>query len=137
MKAVVLDTSAIIRFYLPDGPIPDLLEESIQSAWNGETSLLIPDLALAEVTQVFRKKEKAGYLNVEETDELISLVLDLPLEVIAHYEMIRDALTLARLTDLTVYDALFLALAGKKNALLITADKKLQQAYANRPSYEK
>ncbi len=37
MKAVIVDTSALIRLYVPDGP-----------------SLMVPELALAEVTQVLR-----------------------------------------------------------------------------------
>jgi hypothetical protein len=32
MKNVVIDTSALIRLYVPDGPIPEGLEECVASS---------------------------------------------------------------------------------------------------------
>ncbi len=52
MKIVVVDTTALIRPYIPDGPIPDGLEEHIASAWRAETTLIEPELVLAEFAQV-------------------------------------------------------------------------------------
>ena len=129
MKMVVVDTSAIIRLYVPDGPIPDGLEEHVKSAWKAETTLIVPELALAEVAQVLWKKEQAGYIKPSETDEIISAVLELPLEIVGHYNILPDALSLARRHELTIYDSLFLALAEKKDAQLITADKRLRNAF--------
>ena len=129
MKIVVLDTSAIIRLYVPDGPIPDGLEENIKSAWKGDTALIVPELALAEVAQVLWKKEQAGYIKPSETDEILSAVLELPLEIVGHYDILPDALSMARRHKLTVYDSLFLALAWKKDGRLITADKRLGNGF--------
>ena len=81
MKIVVVDTSALIRLYVPDGPIPDNLESHISSALSAETTLIIPELALAEFSQVLWKKEQAGYLTASEVDEIMAAFLDLPLEV--------------------------------------------------------
>ena len=129
MKIVVVDTSALIRLYVPDGPIPDSLESHISSALSAETTLIIPELALAEFSQVLWKKEQAGYLSASEVDEIITAFLELPLEVFGHIDILSDALSLARHYSLSVYDALFLALAIKSKAELITADKKLQNVY--------
>lgn len=131
MKIVVLDTSALIRLYVPDGPIPDNIEKHISSALSAETTLIIPELALAEFAQVLWKKEQAGYLTPSEVDEIISAFLDLPLEVFGHIDIISDALSLARRHVLSVYDALFLALAGNRNAELVTADQSLKHAFEN------
>ena len=49
MRAVVVDTSALIRLYVPDGPIPEGLEAAMGAAWRGEALLIAPDLLLAEV----------------------------------------------------------------------------------------
>lgn len=33
MNSIVVDTSALMRLYLPDGPLPDNLENQLDSAW--------------------------------------------------------------------------------------------------------
>ena len=125
MRAVVVDTSALVRLYVPDGPVPEGLEEALESAWRGDVLLLAPELLLAEVGQVLRKKERAGVLTREECDEILDAVLALPLEVLPHRPLLVDALALARETGLTVYDALFLVLARSRGADLISADMQL------------
>ncbi len=52
MKTVVLNTSALIRFYIPDGPLPEDREEAIDSCLKGETAALVPELAMIEAAQV-------------------------------------------------------------------------------------
>ena len=131
MNAVVLDTSALIRLYVPDGPLPEDLENCIASAWCSETILIIPELAFAELTQVLWKKEKAGFLEPFEVDEILSSILELPLEVDGHYAILPDALKIARQYNITVYDAIFLAVAKKRNAKLITADQKLAKVFTD------
>ena len=67
MKAIVADTSALIRLYLPDGPLPEDFEYHIDSAWQGETIIFIPEIALAEAGQVIWKKQQAGILALPES----------------------------------------------------------------------
>ena len=129
MKIVVVDTSALIRLYVPDGPIPDGLEECLATAWTGETTLMIPELALAEFVQVLWKKEQAGYLESSEVYEIVAALLELPIEVVEHHGILIDALSLARRYGLTVYDSLFLSLAMKRKAELVTADERLKNAF--------
>ena len=129
MKVIVLDTSAIIRLYIPDGPLPEGLIECITSAQRAEASILIPELALAEVVQVIWKKEQMGYINSTEANEIISAVLELPVEVVGHFDLLFDSLSIARQHGFTVYDSLFLALAKKKKAALITADLQLEKIF--------
>ncbi len=126
MKNIVLDTSALIRLYVPDGPLPEGLEAAIGAAWGGELMLLAPELALAEAAQVLRKKEATGGLTSSESDEILTAVLGLPIEFIRHHRIVSDAVSLARQHDVTVHDALFLALARKEHADLITADDRLE-----------
>jgi len=128
MKTVVVDTSALIRLYVPDGPIPAGLEECLASAWTGETVLLVPELAMAEFVQVLWKKEQAGYLESSEVDEIVAALLELPIEVVGHGGTLMATLSLARRYGLTVYDSLFLSLAMKRKAQLITADQRLKNA---------
>ena len=130
MKRVVLDTSAIIRFYVPDGDVPEGLAEDVDAAVSGDVALLVPELALAEVGQVLKKKENAGFLAPAESDEILEAILGLPLDVIGHRDILSSAIDVSRRRNLTVYDALFLALALVHRAELISADKKLLRAFS-------
>lgn len=129
MRISVIDTSALIRLYIPDGPSPDFLEECIDSAYKAETTLIMPELALAEAAQVLWKKEKKKYLTQTEVDEIISAILELPIEIVSHYDYLQDAVSLARKYNLTVYDSLFLAVALRKSGELITVDERLKKAF--------
>jgi len=129
MRRIVLDTSALVRFYVPDGPMPAGLEAAVQSAWRSECVLLMPELALAEVGEVLRKKERARRLSAAEAGEILDAVLRLPIEYEGHRECVLDAAALARRERLTVYDALFVVLALRHSADLITADGLLAKAW--------
>jgi predicted nucleic acid-binding protein len=131
MTLAVLDTSAMIRFYIPDGPLPQDLENYIDAAWKAEATIMTPELALAEFTQVLWKKEQAGYITPDELNHILSAFLELPLKIAGHYDLLPEALIIARRHQLTVYDALFLALAAKKEAILITADQRLAKAFGS------
>lgn len=129
MNTHVIDSSALVRLYIPDGPIPDGLEDAIESAWRAESVAMAPELALVEVGQVLHKKLKSGLLSEAEADEILSAVLDLPLELIGHRELLPHAVDRARRFGITVYDALFLALALEHRARLISADDQLLAAW--------
>ena len=130
MKVFVLDTSAVVRLYVPDGPIPEGTREAIEAAWRAEAVALAPELALAEIGQVLHKKTLAGALAREEADEIMAAVAELPIELVGHRELISEAVTAARDHGLTVYDGLFLALARKQKASLISGDERLTRAAA-------
>ena len=84
MTVAVIDTSALIRLYVPDGPLPARLEEVIEDAWRGDGALMMPELALAEAAQVLWKKEQRGLLTTEEVEEILDAILDLPIESLGH-----------------------------------------------------
>jgi predicted nucleic acid-binding protein len=130
MRQVVLDTSALVRFYVPDGPVPDGLEEVIESGWRGDCVLLVPELLLVEVVQVLRKKEARGALSAAEGTRVLTAVLDLPLEVIGHRDLSPLALHLSRTLGITAYDAAFIALALQRGAELLSADEAMTAAHA-------
>lgn len=44
----VLDTSALLRLFVADGPLPPSLEHAIQRGCSGDALLLVPDLCLLE-----------------------------------------------------------------------------------------
>ncbi len=127
LKSVVLDTSAIIRLYVPDGPIPEELVETIENAERGETEILSPELLLAEFFQVLLKKENKGFLRSKEVDQICNSFMNLPIHFIAHVPLMTNALKISRQYDITIYDSLFLSLAKKSNSRIITADALMEK----------
>jgi predicted nucleic acid-binding protein len=129
MRQVVLDTSALVRLYVPDGPLPEGLEAVIESGWRGDSLLLVPELLLVEFVQVIRKKEARGWLSLEEGARILAAVLDLPLEVIGHRDLVPLALRLSRELGITAYDATFIALSIHRGAALLSADEAMLEAH--------
>lgn len=121
----VLDTSAFLRLFIPDGPIPAGLEVFLRGVERGENTALAPELMLAEAANVVNKKRIRGILSPEESIELITLMRRMPVRHTPHLGLIEPALALAAAHAMTVYDALFLALAAETSARLFTADNRL------------
>ena len=128
---VVLDTSALLRLYLADGPLPPSLEPAIQRGCTGDALLLVPDLCLLECASVLLKQVQRQLLSPDECHGLLADVLQLPLRPTSSSDLAAAALDQAMALSLSVYDASYLALALKHGACLITADKQLAKAAAS------
>lgn len=124
----VIDTSALMRLFIPDGELPDGLTAAVAGAERGDDVLLAPELVLAEAGQVLHKKRQAGIVTEGELTEIVERVQSLPIRLATHRGRLEDACGLADDLGLTVYDALFLDLARTHSARLITADVSLAQA---------
>jgi len=90
----------------------------LQNSERSNDSLIAPELILVECGQVLNKKRTQKILIDEELNALLDSLLDLPIRLFAHSDLLRPACDLAVELNLTVYDALFLALVKRYNALL-------------------
>ena len=124
----VIDTSALMRLFIPDGPLPDGLNAAVSGAERGESVLLAPELVLAEAGQVLHKKRLARLLTSDELAEIAAGIELMPLRLSTHQGRLASACQLASDLELTVYDSLFLDLARTHSARLITADEALARA---------
>lgn len=125
---VVVDTSALLRLFIPDGPLPDGVEETLGAAEQGSAALLAPELALAEAGQVILKKVRLKIMTPAEGQGLLTDLLNVPLQTFGHRTLLPRAMELAHQCKITVYDALFLALAEEHATPLLTADDRLSRA---------
>ena len=121
----VLDISALIRLFVPDGPLPEDLEKFLRGVERGLNIAIAPELLMAEVANVLWKKEKSHEFAGDESDRLLSDILSLPIRLFLHRPMLIRALELAREHNLTVNDTLYLALAEEHGAVIFSADRKL------------
>ena len=127
----VIDTSALIRLYVPDGPLHPEIETAFNRASSGTELVLAPQLLLAEAVNVLLRKRRRGELTAQEMGELLPALVTLPIRLCEHAPLIFPACALAEAHALSVYDALYLALAEQHGARLITSDEALDKVARN------
>ena len=123
----VIDTSALIRLFVPDGPLHPEVETAFNRAASGADLVLAPQLLLAEAANVLLRKRRRGELSAQELGELLQAVESLPIRLCEHESLLLPACALAEAHGLTAYDALYLALAERHGAHLITSDEALDK----------
>lgn len=124
----VVDTSALIRLFVPNGPLPDGFEEFLRGVERGLNTAIAPELLLAEAANVIKKMRKSGEIDDSESDQLLDDLLLVPVRLLSHRPVILRAFDLARQFTLSIYDALYLALAENHGAVIFSADRKLLKA---------
>lgn len=123
----VIDTSALIRLFVPDGPLHAEVETAFNRAASGADVVLAPHLLLVEAASVLLRKQRRGELSAQELRELLSAIGSLPIRLCEHGPVLLPACVLAEAHGLSAYDALYLALAEQHGARLITSDDALDK----------
>lgn len=124
----VVDASVLVKLFVP--------EEGSEAA----TALLatagvtrrvaVPDLAPVECANVLRTWVRRGRLTPDVARQSVGDLILLPLEVWPAEDLLPAAMHLALTQGITVYDALYVALADRLDCPLITADAALVRAIA-------
>ena len=98
--------------------------------------IIAPTLLGYEVTNVFHRMSIAGQISPEEAEPLLEDALSLGISLSGDKALHERALILARSLNLpAAYDAHYLALAEKFNALFYTSDKRLFNSVNNTLSW--
>jgi len=126
--SIVVDASVVAAAFFPE---PHRAAAAALLA-DGE-ELVAPDLLLAEVANVIWKRHGRGEIEAAEANDLLADVLRLPISYIPAAELIESALELAVAVRRTVYDSLYLALAIRQGAVMVTGDERLVNALASTP----
>ena len=128
MSQYVVDASVGIKWYLPE--VHDVAARRLLS---GQHDLWVPDLIFPEVGNILWKRVRAGQLTEAESQEVLNSFVDLNLTVVASSSLVLPALTIACQAQRTVYDSLYLALAIREQAVMVTADEKFYNAIKSTP----
>lgn len=121
MKLVVPDASVVIKWFAPIGrePHADKAFELLDEFEAGRVDLAAPELLMCEVANTFARVQPA---------EAASILADLRSMRFAHRSLhsslLEDALKLVRHCSVTIYDAVYHALALQHGGLLLTADER-------------
>lgn len=119
---VVVDASAALKWVLDEPGQDDalgLLDEDILHA---------PDFLLVEVANVLWSKVRRHVLDRARADAAYDAIAGIPIAYTTTGELALPARTLAHALDVSVYDALYAALAQRLNCALATADVRLARA---------
>jgi predicted nucleic acid-binding protein len=119
----VLDASAAIEIALQREKAQKFTPHVAAADW-----VIAPTLFIAEVTNVFWKYQKYADVPFLACEQGIEQAMSLPDDFIDEKDLYREAFKLACNLDHSVYDMLYLVVARRNNATLLTLDKKLLKA---------
>jgi predicted nucleic acid-binding protein len=120
--SLVLDASAVLRLITHD-PIASGWVEQVGQA----PLVLAPELMLTEVANALRKLQRSAGLACMDPQQLLADAADLVDQIEPDRHLQVEALALACHLNHPVYDCLYLALARREAAFLLTADQRLQR----------
>ena len=119
---IVLDVSA--AFAIVRGTAgSEWMIEAIQTA----QEVIVPDLYVSEASNTAWKFFHIEGASLEDIHLLAQRSLELPDHITPSISLWEDALSLAHELDHPVYDCMYLVLAKKEGAQLMTLDKKLRR----------
>jgi predicted nucleic acid-binding protein len=119
---LVVDASALVA-YLTEGEHAEQVR--VQLLQPGQV-LWAPHLVDAEVGHVLRRETLAGELGVGAARAALEDLSDLPLRRVPHRGLLARAWALRQ--NLSFYDALYVALAERVRAVLLTLDGRIAGA---------
>jgi len=88
--------------------------------------LWAPHLVDAEVGHVLRRAVAAGSIGVDDATEALDDLRELPIKRVSHLGLLGRAFELR--SNMSFYDALYVALAERLRTALLTFDARLQRA---------
>jgi predicted nucleic acid-binding protein len=119
----VLDASAFVRALM--APYDESAIGWIEATNEGRIVAATPELALGETANAFLGYVRAGLVSADLAVERLRYVLQLPIDVVSLRMLAPTALGIAAIRGLSAYDACYLALAAGRDAVLVTADRRL------------
>lgn len=117
---LVLDASAVVRI-IEGSSLAAQLQEAVLAA----DLVLAPELMLTEVANALWRLQRAGQLELDGLQRRLSKAADLVDHIEPDRTLQAEALALATHLDHPVYDCLYLVLARREVATLLSADQKL------------
>jgi predicted nucleic acid-binding protein len=129
---IVVDASVAVKWCLPaqDEEFVPEAEEILASYRAGRELFLVPDLFWLEVGNAVWKAVLRGKIDPEMAGRNFRAISDLKIPTVPSFDLAPHALRLAVTHRRTVYDSVYVALALRANAELITADERLAKALA-------
>jgi len=126
MNVFVVDASVAIKWF-----VPEIHSEAALRLKKANYDLHVPNLLRIEVGNTLCKKQRQTELNKKDSEEILKLLLKLPLHWHADNTLFHQAFALASNTQRSLYDCMYLNLAIVLDGILVTADRKFYDALQN------
>jgi len=123
---LVLDVSAVAKWFVEE-------DESREMRWirdlylKGAVTIYVPSLLFTELANALRRVE-----GLDSTDVInaVKALRNLRLKVVSDLEVLDKAIEVAFSHGITVYDAVYVALAEATGSKLVTYDKELLSKFS-------
>ncbi len=124
-KISCIDANFVVK--LVNNPSETSSYLTLWDRWEqSQTQIIAPTLLCYEVTNVFHRMRRAGQLLDTEAQQSLNNALNLPIRFYGDLQIHQQALEIAQQFNLpAAYDAHYLALAQRFQAVLYTGDKRL------------
>lgn len=123
----IVDSSVAVKWV-----VPEVSSDNADRLLAGPDDLLAPDLLLVEVASALWKKTTRKELSTREADRALVLLGESGVDLRPTALLLGRAMALARRLRHPVYDCVYLALAEREHAALVTADARLLRRVAGR-----
>jgi len=116
----VIDASVAVKWV-----IPEVLSEHAERLREGANDVLAPDLLLVEVANALWRKTAAREISAREAGTALDLVTESGITLRPTGPLVPRAMEMAQRLAHPVHDCVYLALAERERADLVTADHRL------------
>ena len=127
MTAYVIDTSALAKYVITE-EYSDLVRQIVSLHEASEIQLTAPDFLLVECANVLWKNALRTGDPIEDVIAALNNLRGTNIRLVPQEDLLEEALRIALNMEITVYDALYCALAQRENAEIITEDRRLRSA---------
>ncbi|MCP9492903.1 MAG: type II toxin-antitoxin system VapC family toxin [Pyrinomonadaceae bacterium MAG19_C2-C3] len=126
MTIVVADASVAVKWYAPE--VHTLEAEKLL---NNTYEIHAPELMLPEFGNIIWKKRRKGDLTAHEATRIIKAFGNQSIRFHSHTSLLQSAFAGASLSNQTVYDWTYMALAVSLSCQFVTADNRFYKALEN------
>ena len=114
---LIVDASVAVKWFVAEEH-----DEEARSFLDQSSTLIAPDLVVAEVASVIRREVRRGVVPRQDAHGMLLSLPKLLTHLLPTLPLIARALDLALDLDHPIYDCLYLAAAEQDDAKLVTAD---------------
>ena len=128
MSRYVVDASVAAKWF-----IPEIHSNAALRLFEGDHSLTVPDLFVAEFGNILWKKVRLGDITRDEGREILRAMKIVPFDIVSSVPLLDPAFEIAVGLGRTMYDSVYVALAVLEGCPLVTADRALYRTIKTTP----
>jgi predicted nucleic acid-binding protein len=121
--SLVIDASVAAKWYLAESD-----SDKAQHLVEAGHELIAPDLLLVEVANTFFKAWLRGAIDETQMGQSLSVLPEAFSSLWPTRDLVADAVVISRILRHPVYDCIYLALAWRTGAKIVTADERFIKA---------